>query len=131
MRYMLLMQGTHADWQGFGSWPPEDIRAHVAFMTQLDRDLEASGELLGLQGLTGPEQAQLVRARGGEGPAITRAPLLEMRQFLLAYWVVDCEHPQRAAEIAARVSAAPGRGGLPLNLAVEVRPLMRAPGEEM
>jgi hypothetical protein len=39
--------------------------------------------------------------------------------------------PERAYAIAARVSAAPGPGGNPLNMPIEVRPVMSAPPPEM
>jgi hypothetical protein len=43
---------------------------------------------------------------------------------LAGYWVIDVESPQRAYEIAARASAAPGPGGAPLYMPIEVRPVM-------
>ncbi|HKO90496.1 MAG TPA: YciI family protein, partial [Polyangiaceae bacterium] len=99
----------------------------VAFMRQLNKDLSASGELVDAQGLTGPEQAKVVRARGGEPPAVTDGPFLEAKEFLAGYWVLDCRSPERAIEIAARISAAPGRGGAPLNIPVELRPVGSPP----
>jgi hypothetical protein len=44
---------------------------------------------------------------------------------------VDCYTEQRALEIAAAVSAAPGPGGLPLNMPIEVRQVMAAPPTEL
>jgi hypothetical protein len=35
--------------------------------------------------------------------------------------------PQRAYEIAARASAAPGKGRVPLNMGIEVRQVMSGP----
>jgi hypothetical protein len=131
MRYMLLMRGTQAEWRALDDLAPDDIRAQLEFRKDLDRQLEASGELVSELGLTGPAHAKVVRARTGGAPAITGAPFPETREFLAGYWVVDCDSPQRATEIAARVSASPGRAGAPLNLEVEVRQVMRALGEEM
>jgi hypothetical protein len=48
----------------------------------------------------------------------------ESKEFLAGYWVVDVETPKRAYVIAARASAAPGPGGVPLNMPIEVRPVM-------
>jgi hypothetical protein len=128
---MLLVHGTQADWRSFGTWRPADIEAHIAFANQLGRQLRASGELVSDGGLTGPALARVVRARDGGAPTVDCAPFPEDKQFLSGYWVVDCDGPRRAIEIAAQLSASPGRGGVPLNLAVEVRPVMSAPGEEM
>jgi hypothetical protein len=128
MKYMLLMQGTQADMKSFGTLSPEDIRSHIAFMLELNEDLKASGELVDAQGLTGPEQAKVVRARSGGGaPAITDGPFPEAKEFLAGFWILECSSPERAIEIAARVSTAPGRGGVPLNLPVEVRPVGSPP----
>jgi hypothetical protein len=133
MRYMLLMHGPQALWRALGALPPADARAHRAFLQELERQLVESGELVerASEALGGPERAQLVRARGRGGPLVARAPFPEAQPFLAGYWIVDCDSPARAAAIAARLSAAPGPGGAPLDIAVEVRPVMSAPGEEM
>jgi hypothetical protein len=39
-------------------------------------------------------------------------------------WLVDVESEERAIEIAARTSAAPGPGGTPTALEIQVRPVM-------
>ena len=41
--------------------------------------------------------------------------------------LTDVSRSERAIEIAARISAAPGSGGAPLNFAVELRPVGVAP----
>jgi hypothetical protein len=46
---------------------------------------------------------------------------------LAGYWVVDVPSEARAIEIAARASAAPGPGGIPLNQPIEVHPVAEAP----
>jgi hypothetical protein len=45
---------------------------------------------------------------------------------LAGYQLVDVESEARAVAIAARVSAAPGPGGVPLRSRIEVRQLMGA-----
>ena len=128
MKYMLLMQGTQAEWASFGTLPPEDIRAHVRFMEKLNEDLKASGELVDAVGLAGPEQAKIVRVKAGGGaPAITDGPFPESKEFLAGFWILDCRSPERVLEIATRISAAPGRDGVALNIPVEVRPVGVAP----
>jgi len=63
-------------------------------------------------------------------PAVTDGPFPEAKEFLAGYWIVDTEGPQRAYEIASRASAAPGPDGRPLNIPIEVRQVMSAPGDE-
>lgn len=128
MKYMLMMNGTKADMQSFGTLPPEDIRAHIAFMMKFNEELKASGELVDAQGLVGPEQAKVVRARAGGGaPVVTDGPFPEAKEFLAGFWIIEVKSPERAIEIAARASAAPGRGGVPLNIPIEVRQVGEAP----
>lgn len=62
---------------------------------------------------------------------MTDGPFAEAKEFLAGYWIVDCENKERAYAIAARVSAAPGKGGVPLNMPIEVREVMSAPPVEL
>lgn len=128
MKYMLMMSGTRQQVQSFGAMMSgEDIRAHVDFMHKLNEELKASGELVDAQGLTGPEQAKVVRMGTGGVPAVTDGPFAEAKEFLAGYWILECRSLERAVEIAGRISAAPGRAGEPLNIPVELRPVGQAP----
>jgi hypothetical protein len=132
MRYMILMQGTlkGSKQEGVGSWPPEDITSHIGFMMRLNKSLAESGELVSAEGLDLPDNAKLVRATT-EGPPITDGPFPETKEFLAGFWIVDVESEARAIEIAATVSAAPGKGGVQMNFPVEVRQIMSAPSGEI
>lgn len=132
MKFMLMMNAPRGtgDW-GISKWPPEDFKAHINFMRRLNDGLTRAGELVGAEGLTPPGQARIVRAGKGGAPEVTDGPFAEAKEFLAGYWIVDVESPQRAYEIAARASAAPGPGGTPLNLPIEVREVMSAPPTEM
>jgi hypothetical protein len=132
MRFMLMMNARrgNGDWQ-ITNWPPEDIRAHIAFMKRFAQELTASGDLVDAQGLALPQEARVVRAGATGKPEVTDGPFAEAKEFLAGYWIVDCETPERAYEIAARASAAPGRGGKPLNMPIEVREVMSTPPVEV
>jgi hypothetical protein len=91
--------------------------------------LAASGELASAEGLSGPDQARCVRA-GKDGEPVTDGIFPETKEFLAGYWIVDVDSPDRAYAIAAEASAAPGPGGRPLNMAIEVRQVMSGPPEE-
>jgi hypothetical protein len=59
-----------------------------------------------------------------DGLPVTDGIFPESKEFLLGYWVVDVESPERAYAIAGRISAAPGPGGVPTNMPIEVRRIM-------
>ena len=109
MKYMLMMNTMKAGTGGL-AWPQKDLRAHVAFMMGLNKELRESGELVFAEGLSFPDQAKLVRA-GKNGLPITDGVFPESKEFLAGYWIVDVDSPERAYTIAAKASAAPGPGG--------------------
>jgi hypothetical protein len=128
MKYMLMMNAPRgAGDYAVANWAPDDFKAHIAFMKQFAQDLSHAGELVGAEGLASPGQAKIVRASQSGAPEVTDGPFPEAKEFLAGYWIVDVEKPQRAYEIAARASAAPGPGGKPMNMAIEVREVMSAP----
>jgi len=129
MKYILMMNTMRAG-HGVPAWPRQDLQAHIAFMMRLNKDLRESGELVSAEGLSFPDQAKLVRA-GKDGVPITDGVFPESKEFLAGYWIVDVDSPDRAYAIAARTSAAPGSGGAPLNMPIEVRPLMSVPPPEI
>lgn len=128
MKYILMMNTMHAGSEGI-DWPERDIKAHIAFMMDLNRSLSASGELVGAEGLAWPNEAKLVRA-GKNGEPVTDGVFPESKEFLAGYWIVDVDSPEQAYAIAARASAAPGPGGEPLNLPIEVRQIMSGRPED-
>jgi hypothetical protein len=131
MRFMLMMHAPRGsgDYQ-VNNWSPEDFKAHIAFMHQLNGQLTAAGELVGLEGLAPPGQARVVRAGKNGAPAVTDGPFPEAKEFLAGYWIVEVDRPERAYEIAAQASAAPGPGGEPLVIPIEVRQVMSAPPDQ-
>jgi hypothetical protein len=130
---MLMMHAPRGGWEkaGIGTWPPEDIKAHIGFMLRFNTELREAGALVGAEGLAGPEQARVVRAKKNGAPDVTDGPFAEAKEFLAGYWIIDVESPEQAYAIAARASAAPGKGGAPLNMPIEVRQVMSAPPVEV
>ena len=129
MKYMLMMNTMKAG-TGVPSWPQKDLMAHIGFMMNLNKELHQSGELVSAEGLSFPNEAKLVRA-GKDGLPITDGVFPESKEFLAGFWIVDVDAPDRAYAIAARISAAPGLGGVPLDMPIEVRSVMSAPPPEM
>src|SRR5262249_61293000 len=91
-----------------------------------EKRLGAHGEWVGAGGLSGADGATLVRAGAGGAP-VTDGVFPPSKEFLAGYWIVDVDTPERAYAIAAEASAAPGPGGRPLNLGIEVRQVMSGP----
>lgn len=132
MKFILMMgmtAGKGSESKGIMTWPKEDIQAHIRFMLDLNKQLKESGELVSAEGLAWPDQAKLVRA-GKDGAPLTDGVFPESKEFLIGYWIIDVENEQRACQVAARASAAPGKGGVPLNMPIEVRQVMSGPPEE-
>ena len=130
MKYILMMNTTERGPYSIFNWPTKDFEAHIAYWKSLNTDLKNLGELVAVEALTGPDQAKLVRA-GKNGTPVTDGVFPESKEFLAGYWIVDVESPERAYEIAARASAAPGPGAAPLNMAIEVRQVMTGRRDEL
>jgi hypothetical protein len=128
MKYMLLMNyAPPAEIPPPSEWAPEEVKASMNHMGELYRELTESGELLGAEGLSGPEAAKIVTSDGATSPVVTDGPFPEAKEFLAGFWLVDVESEERAIEIAAKTSAAPGPGGRPTCRPIEVRPVMSGP----
>jgi len=107
-------------------WKPEEIKAHMDYYRALNDELTRSGELIETNALTGPELARVVTSDGVAAPVVTDGPFVEFKEMLAGYQLVDVESAERAIEIAARVSAVPGPGGVPLQQPIGVRRVMDA-----
>ena len=121
MKFMLMLNTPRDGYTQYLSWPKQVLEANTAFMIEFSKKLGAAGELVGAEGLASPLQAKLVRA-GKDGKPITDGVFPESKEFLAGYWIVDVESAERAYQIAAEASAAPGVGDAPLCL--EVREIM-------
>ena len=126
MKYMMMMNTARGPWE-IASWPPEDIKRHIDFMMNFAKELAESGHFVDAQGLAHPDEARIVRATKNGPPAVTDGPFAESKEFLAGYWIVDVETTEQAYALAARASAAPGKGAVPMNMAIEVRQVMSAP----
>src|SRR5256885_7918177 len=123
MKYMLLINVPSGGPYQIDSWAKRDIEAHLAYWKSLNNGLQSAGELVAVEALADPTQARRVRA-GQDRRPITDGVFPEAKEFLAGYWIVDVDSPERAHEIAAQASAAPGPGGAPLNMPIEVRAVM-------
>lgn len=129
MKYMLIMNCPKTGYEQFASMPKEDVKANIAFMIQIDKELRAAGELVYAEGLASPQEAKIVRA-GKDGAAVIDESFPDRKEFVAGYWIVEVPSTERAYAIAAHVSTAPGPGGRPMNMPIEVRQVMSGPPEE-
>lgn len=129
MKYMLIMNTPRDGYTQYMNWPKKILEANIAFMQTFTQKLSEAGELVGTWGLASPEQASRVRA-GKDGKPITDGVFPESKEFLAGFWIVDVDSPERAYQIAAEASTAPGTsvkapdGSTIDDLWIEVRAIM-------
>src|SRR4029453_10360430 len=95
-------------------WQPDEIQAHLDYYARLQRELQASGELVESEVLTGPDLAKVVTFDGVTAPVVTDGPFQEFKEWIAGYQNVDVHPEDRGIEIAARLSAVPGADGVPI-----------------
>ncbi len=115
MKYILMMSAPKTGFDTYRAWSEKDIQAHFAVLKSINKELSESGEFVATEGLAWPDQAKVVRGDKGGAP-VTDGVFPEAKEFLAGYWIVDVESPERAYEIAAQISGAPGPDGTPLSM---------------
>ncbi|WP_167475641.1 YciI family protein [Nocardia arthritidis] len=127
MKYMILSYASQRDYDamtggGESGWSPEEFAGMVAFMTEFNRALAESGELVETRGLAAPVHTRRVGSKDGK-PFVTDGPYAETQEVLAGYWIVECESFNRAIEIAARFSECPAPQHIRDRAYADVRPL--------
>ncbi|MGH3679422.1 MAG: YciI family protein [Natronosporangium sp.] len=123
MKYVILIYSNPASRQIWNSFSPEQQAAGFATYAALDEELAASGELIVSEALADPSLT--TRIPGQEGQALTTdGPFAELKEQLAGFFLIECDGPDRARQIAEKVPEAP------LGL-VEVRPVLELNGLEM
>jgi hypothetical protein len=105
-------------------WSEDEVSAHLNYFAALGKKLRESGELVDSTILTGPDRAKVVRSGPSGEPVVTDGPFQEFKEWLAGYLIVEVPDEARALEIAALVSAVPGRGGVPTAQPTHVRQVM-------
>jgi hypothetical protein len=129
MKYVLIMNSPLDGYKQYMSWPKKVLEANMAFMHEFTNKLGKTGELVGTWGLASPLEAKLVRA-GRNGTPVTDGVFPESKEFLAGFWLVDVDSAERAYQLAAEVSNAPGgtvksASGTPVeHFWIEVREVM-------
>lgn len=131
MRYMLIVnfEGGVVD-TPMEEWKPAEITAHLDYYKALHNELVRSGELVTSEVLGGPNLAKIVMSDGRKTPMVTDGPFPEFKEWVAGYQIIDVESEARAIEIAARISAVPGPGGVATQQPIQVRQVMdQAPSD--
>src|SRR6266508_3279982 len=111
-------------------WKPEEITAHLDYYKVLHEEFVSSGELVQSEVLVGFDLAKIVTSDGVTAPVVTDGPFQEFKEWLAGYQIVDVESEARAIEIAAKLSAVPGPGGVATQQPIQVRQVMdQAPSD--
>jgi hypothetical protein len=118
-----------ADWSAPGvpmdQWTPEEIDAHIKYMSDFAARLEESGEFVDEQALS--IEGTFVRYDGPGRPPVTDGPFAETKDLIAGWMVIDVDGYQRALDLAGELSAAPGQGGQPIYEWLEIRPFLSTP----
>jgi hypothetical protein len=107
-----------------GEWKPEEVDAHVQYMSDFASRIESTGEFVDSQALS--SNGMWVRSDGDGRPPVTDGPFAETKDLIAGWMVIDVDSYERAIELAGELSAAPGAGGEPIHEWLEVRPFMTA-----
>lgn len=129
MKYLLLKHyrggpTPAVDFEPMDRWTPEEVDAHMQYMSDFAARLEETGEFVDAQALA-PE-GTFVRYDGEGRPPVTDGPFAETKDLIAGWMVIDVESWERAVELAGELSAAPGAGGEPIHEWLEVRPFLGA-----
>ena len=106
-------------------WSPEEVDAHMRYMRDFATRLEGTGEFVDGQALS-PEGMWVRSDAAGKAP-VTDGPFAETKDLIAGWMTIDVDNEDRAIELAAELSSAPGAGGEPLHEWLEVRPFLAAP----
>jgi hypothetical protein len=129
MKFMLLQAygGVPEGTPPMTEWTPEEVDAHITYQKDLNAELTERGEFVDARGLSAPQLAKFVVWDESGSPVVTDGPFPESKELLAGYRIIDVESVERAVEIAAQGSAAPGPGGQPIKQVIEVREVMGPP----
>ncbi len=105
-------------------WTQDEISAHVQYMSAFADRITETGEYVDSQALAA--EGTWVRYDGEGRPPVTDGPFAETKDLVAGWMVIDVDSYERALELAAELSAAPGAGGKPIHEWLELRPFYGA-----
>ena len=129
MKYLMLKHyrggpTPAVDYPQMDRWTPEEVDAHMRYMSDFATRLQETGEFVDSQALAA--EGAFVRFDGEGRPPVTDGPFAETKDLIAGWMIIDVDSWDRAVELAGELSAAPGAGGEPIHEWLEVRPFMAA-----
>lgn len=80
----------------------------MAAIDVFNEGLRAGGHWVFANGMSGPETATVIDARGAE-PVLTDGPFLESKEFIVGFWIIEAADFDVAARLATAGSKACNR----------------------
>jgi len=115
MRYVMLICGEEADWDGLS---PEEAEAAMDRINAWMEKWRAAGKILpGAEELDSVHKAKTIRP-GPDGPVVTDGPYLELKEVIGGFFRLEADNIDEAVAIAAEWPLLTGTGS------VEVRPVI-------
>jgi hypothetical protein len=105
-------------------WAPDEVETHITFMQDFAAKLEQSGEFVDAQALS--PDGVWVQSDASTGAPVD-GPVAETKDLIAGWMVIDVASYERALELAAELSSAPGANGEPIHEWLELRPFMSEP----
>lgn len=103
-------------------WTSDEVSAHIRYMNDFADRLVESGEFVTSYALS--ESGTWVRSDGDGRPPLTQGPFAEDKDLIAGGMIIETATYDRALELAAELSAAPGSGGEPIGEWLELRPFL-------
>lgn len=107
-------------------WTPDEVKAHIQFQRDTCQMLIDSGEFVSADAAA-PTGNWVQYGGPGKPPHVLDGPFPESKELIAGWFLIDVESEQRAHEVAAYASSAPGPGGEPIYEWIEVRPMLSEP----
>jgi hypothetical protein len=101
VKYMIMMFGSAEEMMQVQS--ADWVAEMISFMTTLNDELTASGELVAARGLVDGSQAKTVSLAEDGTVVTTDGPYAESKESIVGYWVLDVDSEERAVEICGRI----------------------------
>ncbi len=111
-KYMFLIYGTPSN----EAPDPAAAQAEMAAYFAFNEEAGKRGALVAGDSLHPTPTARTVRVRDGK-TLLTDGPFAETKEVLGGYYILDCQTPEEAAEMAAKIPGA-------LTGSVEIRPIV-------
>jgi len=130
MKYMIMLYASQQQYDLMAgkptdapAWKPEDVAAMYEFMGRWNQELVESGEFVDAKGLAAPVHTRRLQGSKNGVPVVTDGPYPETQEVLAGYTIVECDSFDRATEIAARITKAPGPEVRETDY-IEIRPIV-------